>query len=270
METAITDPLVITGAKQEFQKSYKKSYLDAWETFGAQVPNGIQRLAGKPDWQKVIDRIAVGQDPYFAFLGRLKDEISPFSENTDRAWIGLVENLEATRLEAAGQDAVQKTGLLSQAAQKGKNLLTQAEKLTGNKDASKLIESIGGGNSSEKLPESPFRAFKSQVPPEKRPMTSPQRLLRRNRPVRHHRLSRRTHRFARWKTPSKAADPNLNCSGIWYPVHGSYSGISFAGKPPVILTSSGKEKFWSKLKASTTWKRSTHSFWEKKGRQSTS
>ncbi|MFH0730425.1 MAG: type VI secretion protein IcmF/TssM N-terminal domain-containing protein [Pseudomonadota bacterium] len=141
METAITDPLVIAGAKQEFQKNYKKNYLDAWETFGAQVPNGIQRLAGKPDWQKVIDRIAGGQDPYFSFLARLKDEISPFSEDTDRAWIGLVDHFDAARQEALGQNVVQKTGILSQAAQKGKNLLTQVDKVTGNKDASKLLES---------------------------------------------------------------------------------------------------------------------------------
>ena len=141
METAITDPLVIAGAKQEFQKSYKKSYLDAWEAFGAQVPGGIQRLAGKTDWQKVIDRIAVGQDPYFSFLARLKNEIAPFTENTDRAWIGLVNNFDAAKQDAARQDALPKAGLLSQAAEKGKNLLTQMEKATGNQDATKLIES---------------------------------------------------------------------------------------------------------------------------------
>jgi type VI secretion system protein ImpL len=141
METAITDPLIIAGAKQEFQKSYKKSYLDAWEAFGAQVPGGIQRLAGKPDWHKIIDRIAVGQDPYFSFLARLKTEIAPFTENSDRAWVGLVNHFDAAKQIALSQDALPKAGLLSQAAEKGKNLLTQVEKVTGNQDASKLIES---------------------------------------------------------------------------------------------------------------------------------
>ncbi|MBI5590665.1 MAG: type VI secretion system protein ImpL [Deltaproteobacteria bacterium] len=141
METAITDPLVIAGAKQEFRKSYKKSYLDAWEAFGAQVPSGIQRLAGKTDWHKVIDRIAIGQDPYFSFLSRLKNEIAPFTENTDRGWVGLVNNFDTAKQDAAGQDVLPKAGLLSQAAEKGKNIFSQVEKTTGKPDAAKMIES---------------------------------------------------------------------------------------------------------------------------------
>jgi type VI secretion system protein ImpL len=141
METAVLDPLFIAGAKQEFQKNYKKSYLDAWEAFGAQVPGGIQRLAGKKDWQKVIDRIAVGQDPYFSFLARVKNEIAPFAENTDRAWIGLVNNFDAAKQDAVRQDALPKAGLLTQAAEKGKSILSQMEKAAVNQEATKLIES---------------------------------------------------------------------------------------------------------------------------------
>ena len=141
METAITDPLVIAGAKQEFQKSYKIYYLDTWQAFGTQMPTGIQRLAGKTDWHKVIDRIAVGQDPYFSFLARLKNEIAPFSENTDHAWIKLVNNFDAAKQDAARQDALPKAGLLTQAAEKGKSLLTQVEKAAGNQEVTKLIES---------------------------------------------------------------------------------------------------------------------------------
>ena len=84
---------------------------------------------------KVIDRIAVGQDPYFSFLARVKNEIAPFTENTDRAWIGLVNNFDAAKQDAASQDALPKAGILTQAAEKGKNLLTQVEKATGNQDA---------------------------------------------------------------------------------------------------------------------------------------
>ncbi len=103
LETALDDPLVTTAMNQEFQKNYKKNYLDAWEAFGSQVPSGIQQLAGKKDWLQVIDRIALGQDPYFSFLARLKNETAPFAENSDHAWVGLVIKLEAARQDDAGQ-----------------------------------------------------------------------------------------------------------------------------------------------------------------------
>jgi type VI secretion system protein ImpL len=141
METAITDPMVITSAKGEFQKNYKKQYLDAWEAFGAQVPGGIKRLAGKSDWRPIIDRIGVGKGPYFSFLERMRAEVTPFLADTDRPWLPLVINFDAIKQLAVGEDAIPKTGLLSQAAQKGKNLLNQIEKTSGNTDASKLIGS---------------------------------------------------------------------------------------------------------------------------------
>ncbi len=141
METAMADPLAIAGAKQEFQKTYRKNYLDAWEAFGAQVPGGIQRLSGKADWIKVIDRIAAGQDPYFSFLNRIKNEIAPFGDNADRAWVALVNNFDAARQDAVRQEALQKVGILSQAAEKGKSILGQMEKAAGSQDAAKLMES---------------------------------------------------------------------------------------------------------------------------------
>ena len=100
LETALNEPLLTTAMIQEFQEYYKNSYLDAWESFGSQMPSGVQQLAGKKEWLQVIDCIATGQDPYFSFLARLKNETAPFAGNSDRAWIGLV--ISAGRMPSAG------------------------------------------------------------------------------------------------------------------------------------------------------------------------
>ncbi|MDX9788454.1 MAG: type VI secretion protein IcmF/TssM N-terminal domain-containing protein [Desulfobacterales bacterium] len=141
IEAASPDPLVIAGAKQAFQRDYKKAYLDAWEAFGTQLPEGVNRLSGIPDWHQIIDRIGTGQGPFFSFLARMKDEIAPFSQDTDRAWVGLVNDFDRAKQTAAGQDMLPKTGLLSKAAEKGKSLLSKVEKAADDTQASALIES---------------------------------------------------------------------------------------------------------------------------------
>lgn len=141
MESAIPDPLVIAGAKQTFQKDYRKQYLDAWEAFSAQMPEGANRLTEKADWYKIIDRIKTGQDPYFSYLSRVKDEIAPFAGDADRAWVSLVNEFGLLKQAATAQGAIPKTGILSKAAEKGKTMLSKVEKATGDLDGSALMES---------------------------------------------------------------------------------------------------------------------------------
>ena len=261
LETALNDPLLTTDMNREFQENYKKRYLDAWESFGSQMPNGIQQLAGKKDWLLIIDRIALGQDPYFSFLARLKNETAPFAENSDRAWIG-----PAIKLGAAMQDDLLEPGPLSQSDEKEKSISARMEKTIGDSEASKRYESrlkatAALGNYREALAELSKAAVSGKDIHEIAAKT-----FAGESKARCHHLSPLTNRFVHWKSPSRTASAHQICCRIWYPAPVGFSGIFIAGKPPVTWTGSGKKRFWLRSKGLPATRRSKTAFREKKER----
>lgn len=140
METALLDPLMVAGGKLEFQKWYQKNYLDAWHLFGDHLPDGRAGLVEKTDWDKVINRIANGQGPYFTFITRMTEEVAPFRDAPDRPWIGLAYEFEAAKAEAERRRSATRTGLLSKATEKGRSLLSRVDRTGSSQEAARMLE----------------------------------------------------------------------------------------------------------------------------------
>jgi type VI secretion system protein ImpL len=141
MDAALFDPLVVAKGKLEFQNRYRQQYLDAWETFARKFSEGRSSLSNPSDRQSLIARVGEGQGPYFTFLNRITEELAPYRDTPERPWIHLAYAFEAARTEAARRATLSKTGILSKAAQKGKNLLEKVEKRVGKPEDAKFMES---------------------------------------------------------------------------------------------------------------------------------
>jgi type VI secretion system protein ImpL len=141
MDAALFDPLLLAGGKLEFQNRYRQQYLDAWETFARKFSQGESSLLNPTDRQNLIARIGGGKGPYFTFLSRITDELAPYRDDPDRPWIRLAYAFDSARTEAARREGLSKTGILSKAAEKGKNLLEHVEKRLGEPSDAKLMES---------------------------------------------------------------------------------------------------------------------------------
>jgi type VI secretion system protein ImpL len=112
METAVSDPVLITSRKQEFVSWYKTAYLEAWHNFGLVFPQGEQRLKGQEEW-KLAARKMGGSGPYIALIKKMAGELKPYSTGNDPAWMKLVMEIDSLGAVAAVAD----TGAVSKAAE---------------------------------------------------------------------------------------------------------------------------------------------------------
>jgi type VI secretion system protein ImpL len=145
IESALVDPLIIAGKKSEFQSWYRKAYFNAWRDFGIAFLQGSTRLKGKAEWRQVASLMGGDQNPYFALLNRIAEEISPFATSEDMpSWLKLVCDFKATRQKAAQlkEKKGEKPGILKKATRKMESKIAKLEKQTGLKAGgleSKLI-----------------------------------------------------------------------------------------------------------------------------------
>jgi len=145
IESALIDPLIIAGKKLEFQSWYHKAYFNAWQNFVLAFRHGADRLKGKAEWRQMASLMGGDQNPYFALLDRIAEEISPFAKSQELpAWVQLVYDFQGTSQKAAQlkQKKGEKPGILKKATRKVESKIAKLEKQTGFKAGgleSKLI-----------------------------------------------------------------------------------------------------------------------------------
>lgn len=139
IESALPDPTIITAKKPDFNQWYHRAYAKIWRDFTAAFPKGEYWLADKTAWQQVAGKITTDESPYFAFMDTLAVQLKALEDEEDMIpWLYLVKNFQAAKTQAAGDESLQKLGVLAKATQKGKKLLKKIEKVE------KKIETIGG------------------------------------------------------------------------------------------------------------------------------
>ena len=140
LETALVDPLVLAGGKQDFQNWYSLSCLANWQVFSEYFPNGRLRLTEKAAYQNMVDQIAAGRGPYFLYLERITQELAHYETGTNQEWIQLAFRFKETRQQAAAAGAASKTGVLVRAADRQvQRLLSKTGTRTDTEDISQSL-----------------------------------------------------------------------------------------------------------------------------------
>ncbi len=134
IEAALFDPLIIAGAKVEFNKWYRQSYVKAWQTFVQAFDEGQKGLKGRDQWQAVAKRIPTAQGPYFALIDRMAVEFETFSqENPLPPWVALAYDWQSVRKEAQAGDVIDpsKSGIIRKATRSVTSRIIRAEMALG-------------------------------------------------------------------------------------------------------------------------------------------
>lgn len=134
IEAALFDPLIIAGAKVEFDKWYRKSYVQAWQDFIQAFNQGWKGLEGREQWQATVKRMPTAQGPYFALIDRLAAEFDLFSQdNPVPAWVALAYDWQTVRKESQAGDVVDpsKSGLIRKATRSVTSKIRKAERALG-------------------------------------------------------------------------------------------------------------------------------------------
>ncbi len=123
---ALGDAQSVNAQKPVFQDWYRGSYLAQWEAFARSFPRGQERLLGKEEWAQAAARMGGSQGPYFAFLKRMKAELSPYEPDRNApAWLTVVSEFNDVASQAATVGAVGAAGggsLLTKVAETGTRL----------------------------------------------------------------------------------------------------------------------------------------------------
>ncbi|MEE4364248.1 MAG: type VI secretion protein IcmF/TssM N-terminal domain-containing protein, partial [Desulfotignum sp.] len=94
MESALAEPLILAGKKQDFYTWYETAYLEAWLGFIAGFDNGRENLKTRQEWQAVFERIHQKKGPYSVLLDLISRELQPFSRQSRLPeWVNLVDDI---------------------------------------------------------------------------------------------------------------------------------------------------------------------------------
>ncbi|MRR39493.1 hypothetical protein EG829_33565, partial [bacterium] len=100
--TALGDAQAVNAQKPVFQDWYRGNYLAHWEAFARSFPRGQERLLGKEEWAQAAARMGGSQGPYFAFIKRMKAELSPYESETNApSWLTVVNEFNDVAAQAA-------------------------------------------------------------------------------------------------------------------------------------------------------------------------
>jgi type VI secretion system protein ImpL len=92
-------------------------------------PRGVERLKGIKEWHPVAEKMATDQGPYFAFLDRTATELEPLIKIEGLPyWLQQVYHF---RIIKALSKTQKEGGILDKAAEEGKKLISQLEKILG-------------------------------------------------------------------------------------------------------------------------------------------
>jgi type VI secretion system protein ImpL len=126
METAVSDPGLITSRKQEFVSWYKTAYLEAWHNFGLVFSQGTERLKGQEEWKLAAQKMG-GAGPYLSLIKKMAQELKPYITGNDPSWMNLVMEIDSLGAVAAALD----TGAVSKAAETVEKLKEKIQTKTG-------------------------------------------------------------------------------------------------------------------------------------------
>ena len=147
----------LADIKKEFEAYYEQRYIKAWQEFAEQFNAGKEKLRDKKEWLFSLERMASTEDnPYFALMKRINDELRPFPEAAQQfealdmiAYFN--EMLVYTKTEGGGDNSaltkmtlklVGKAGkagkLVAKAGKKG----MKAKKKLGGKDGAQMANVI--------------------------------------------------------------------------------------------------------------------------------
>ena len=62
----------------DFEQFYQREYQMAWESFAERFDEGVQRYRDRREWVRSLERMPGNDNPYFAFIDRMYDELTPF------------------------------------------------------------------------------------------------------------------------------------------------------------------------------------------------
>lgn len=129
IETALPDSLLLANQKTDFEKWYRNVCFDSWQNFMAFFPRGVERLKGIKEWHPVAEKMATDQGPYFAFLNRIATELEPLIKIEGLPyWLQQVYHFQIIKALSKTQ---KEGGILDKAAEEGKKLISQLEKILG-------------------------------------------------------------------------------------------------------------------------------------------
>lgn len=102
MESALAEPLILAGKKQNFYTWYETAYLEAWLVFITGFDNGRKNLKTRQGWQAVSERIHQKKGPYSILLDLISRELQPFSgQSRLPEWVKLVGDIRTLDNQAA-------------------------------------------------------------------------------------------------------------------------------------------------------------------------
>jgi type VI secretion system protein ImpL len=130
METAVSDPALITSRKQEFVAWYKTVYLEAWHNFGLAFTRGPERLKGQEEWKAATQKMGNG-GPYAALMKRMVLELKPYISTSDPSWMRLVFEIDALGAVAGVVDS----SVVSKAAETVEKLKEKIQTKSGTESA---------------------------------------------------------------------------------------------------------------------------------------
>ncbi|GAB6097182.1 type VI secretion protein IcmF/TssM N-terminal domain-containing protein [Desulfatiferula olefinivorans] len=131
LEGALDQPLLLETRKTAFLDTYRRNYLDTWGRFARQFPEGAFTLTGREQHQAAVRAMAGPSNPYFVFLDRLSDEISPGLTDGEPppSWVDLALSLTGIRHYEAREGEAESSGAAATLAKKGARLLGRAGRL---------------------------------------------------------------------------------------------------------------------------------------------
>ena len=134
VEAALYDPLIIAGAKADFQQWYREAYFKAWGDFCATFEEGTTGLITREAWRQVASQIVSGENPYFNLLNRTAAELAPFDDADQKpAWVNFIDRFQRLQQDARKLEAskAKQVGILKKTTKKVKSKLAKIEKKTG-------------------------------------------------------------------------------------------------------------------------------------------
>lgn len=66
--------------QEDFYKYYQRQYIESWMSFAQRFDEGKMQQRDRKEWQQLLERMATADNPYFALLGDMNEQLSPFAD----------------------------------------------------------------------------------------------------------------------------------------------------------------------------------------------
>ena len=66
--------------QEDFYKFYQRQYIESWMLFGQRFDEGKLQQRDRKEWQQLLERMATADNPYFALLGDMNEQLAPFED----------------------------------------------------------------------------------------------------------------------------------------------------------------------------------------------